>query len=301
MIECKLINNAEYGLQERERLSASLYMDEAAPHVLLSTCNRTELYWGKGDVPEHIVRHLFRVASGLESSLVGERAIQGQLKQAYQEASGKYKLPAQLHRLFQSAIHTGKRVRVETRISEGAISHSQATADMIRREDIDLESKIVSIIGVNKLTEDVLKFLVSRRAINIFLSNRNFEKAQSVARQYNGTAIRLDNKDLMLKSTDILICATSAPHLIIKKEDIPAGKSMLIFDLAFPRDVEAGVGAMENVKLFNLEDIERFAKDNLALRLKEIGKAEKIISEEIAKFCQWQYVKKNKVLVYEQE
>lgn len=92
----------------------------------------------------------------------------------------------------------------------------------------------------------------------------------------------------MLKFTDILICATSAPHLIIKKEDVPAGKEMLIFDLAFPRDVEKSVDLMENVKLFNLDDIEQFAKKNMALRIKEMEKAEQIIDEEIEKFFQWQ-------------
>lgn len=288
MIEYKLINNAMYNLQEREQLSDSVYLNEAIPHVLLATCNRTEVYWGEGKVPEYIARHLYRVASGLESSLVGERAIQGQLKLAYKNASNKYRLSAQLHRLFQSAMHTGKRVRTETKISEGAISHSQITVDMLRLENIDLEKKIVSIIGVNKLTEDILKYLLSRHAVSIFLSNRNFEKAQTVAMQYNGTAIELENKNAMLKFTDILICATSAPHLIIKKEDVPAGKEMLIFDLAFPRDVEKSVDLMENVKLFNLDDIEQFAKKNMALRIKEMEKAEQIIDEEIEKFFQWQ-------------
>ncbi|MDR1682217.1 MAG: hypothetical protein LBS25_02355, partial [Candidatus Symbiothrix sp.] len=159
MIESILINNSEYGLKEREHFAGAVSIDETIPHILLSTCNRMELYRGEGETPEHIIRHLYRVAAGLESSLIGERAIQGQLKQAYQSAMEKYRLSPQLNRLFQSAIHTGKRVRTETKIATGAVSHSQVTVEILKQEKIDLNKKIVGIIGVNKLTEDILKFL----------------------------------------------------------------------------------------------------------------------------------------------
>ncbi|MDR2774549.1 MAG: glutamyl-tRNA reductase [Tannerella sp.] len=288
MIRYKLINNAEYNLKEREALLKDFEMDRMPAHVLLSTCNRVEMYWGEGYVPEEVVRHLYRVASGLESSLVGERAIQGQLKQAYLLSCAKYQLSSSLHRLFQTAMHTGKRVRTETKIAEGAVSHSQVTVEILKQEKIDLKKKIIAIIGVNKLTEDILKFLASRGATNIFLSNRNVEKAQVLASLYNGTAISLDNKRSMLQFTDILICATSAPHLIIHPEDIPEDKDMMIFDLAFPRDVSEKVGMFGHVKLFNLEDVESFAKKNISLRLCEINKAEQIIDEEVAKYYRWQ-------------
>lgn len=294
MIYCKHINNSEYSLEERELLSGALLAEQSVPHVLLSTCNRTEIYRGEGDVPPDILRHLYRVASGLESSLIGERAIQGQLKSAYRDASDRYRLSSSLNRLFQSAMHTGKRVRTETRISEGAVSHSQVTVDILKRKNIDLNRKIVSIIGVNKLTEDILKYLVSRRAVNIFLSNRSLEKAETLARQYNGTAMSLKNKRSMLAFTDVLICATSAPHTLVGKEDIPEGKEMIIFDLAFPRDVEECVGTMENITLFNLEDVERFAKENRRLRTSEIRKAEQIIDEEMTAFYEWQRMRENR-------
>ncbi|MDR0697843.1 MAG: glutamyl-tRNA reductase [Tannerella sp.] len=288
MIRYKLINNAEYNLKEREALLKGFEVDRMPAHVLLSTCNRVEMYWGEGCVPEEVVRHLYRVAAGLESSLIGERAIQGQLKQAYLLACEKYQLSSSLHRLFQTAMHTGKRVRTETKIAEGAVSHSQVTVDILKMEKVDLKKKIIAIIGVNKLTEDILKFLASRGATNIFLSNRNVEKAQVLASRYNGTAVNLDNKRSMLQFTDILICATSAPHLIIHPEDIHEDKDMLIFDLAFPRDVSEKVGMFRHVKLFNLEDVESFAKKSLSLRLCEINKAEQIIDEEVAKYYQWQ-------------
>jgi glutamyl-tRNA reductase len=288
MIQYRLINNAEYGLKEREALLKDFETDAAQAHVLLSTCNRIEVYWGEGRVPEDVVRHLYKVAAGLESSLIGERAIQGQLKQAYLRACEKYCLSSSLHRLFQTAMHTGKRVRTETKIAEGAVSHSQVTVEMLKQEKIDLKQKIIAIIGVNKLTEDILKFLTSRNATNLFLSNRNLEKAQNLAARCNGTAMSLDNKRAMLQFADVLICATSAPHLIIHPEDVPADREMLIFDLAFPRDVSETVGTFSRVKLFNLEDVERFAKKSLSLRLCEINRAEEIIEEEVAGYRQWQ-------------
>jgi glutamyl-tRNA reductase len=288
MIRYRLINNAEHDLREREALLRDFDTDGLGAHVLLSTCNRVEVYWGDGRMPEDVVRHLYRVAAGLESSLTGERAIQGQLKQAYLDACAKYSLPPALHRLFQTAMHTGKRVRTETRIAEGAVSHSQVTVEMLKREGIDLKRKIIALIGVNKLTEDILKFLASRGATNIFLSNRNLEKARALASRHGGTAIGLDEKRTLMQLADVLICATSAPHLIIHPEDIPADREMLIFDLAFPRDVSEEVAAFDRVRLFNLEDVEYFAKKNISLRQSEIYKAEQIIDEEIAGYYQWQ-------------
>jgi len=292
MIYSKLINNSEYNLEEREKLSSETVIDLSTPHVKLATCNRTEFYWGAGKAPEQTVRHLYRVAAGLESSLIGERAIQGQLKSSYLEALDTYQLSPTLNRLFQTAMHTGKRVRNETGISQGAVSHSQITVELMRRHNIDLHKRIVSIIGVNKLTEDILKYLVSREATNFFLSNRNFAKAEALARQYNGTAMNLANKRQMLEFTDVLICATSAPHIIVNQDDIPTDKEMVIFDLAFPRDVDEQLAKRENITLFNIEDIERFARKNLAIRNDEISKAEHIIEEEIRKFYDWQEFQK---------
>jgi glutamyl-tRNA reductase len=209
------------------------------------------------------------------------------LKNAYGQACGKYPLSSPLHRLFQTAIHTGKRVRTETTISEGAVSHSQVTVEILKKEGIDFRQKIVGIIGVNKITEDILKFLTDNRTVTIFLSNRSFEKAEELAKRYQGTAIRFDDKKRMLELTDILITATSAPHTIIKHDDISPEKEILIFDLAFPGDVETSLGELKGVKLYDLEEIERFAKNNLQLRNNETEKAEQIIEEEIHKFHQW--------------
>ncbi|MDO4164878.1 MAG: glutamyl-tRNA reductase [Bacteroides sp.] len=297
MIQSKQINRSEYSLDERERLSSEVRIDDAVPHVLLATCNRTELYWGEGEIPEELAYHLFRVAAGLESSLIGERAIQGQIKQAYTLALERYKLPSTLNRLFQCAMHVGKRVRTETQIAAGAVSHSQVTADMLRKHGIDLKNKIVGIIGVNKLTEDILKYLTARGAVNIYLSNRNIDKARELAVRYGGTAMGLDKKHDLLRFSDVLICATSAPHTIVHIDDFAEDRSeqMILFDLAFPRDIDPAVGNMPGMTLYNLEDIESFARRNLSLRRGEIAKAEAIIEEEMEKLMKWQEVKTQKL------
>lgn len=289
MVEYKLINNADYNLEERERVAEKWLIDETEPHVFLSTCNRMELYKGEGAVPEEAVRHLYRVAAGLESSLVGERAIEGQLKNAYMAAKSKYKLSASLNRLCQTAMHTGKRVRNETGIASGAVSHSQVTVELLNKEVNDLDHKIIGIIGVNKLTEDILKFLVSKHTINVFLSSRNYEKAVAAAEHYHGTAVQLNRKQELLRCADVLISATAAPHLIVHKDDLPIGKKLLLFDLAFPRDIDPAASRMPDVKLYNLDSIEQFAQANMTLRRQEIKKAEAIIEEEMQKFFQWQY------------
>ncbi|MDR2848028.1 MAG: glutamyl-tRNA reductase, partial [Bacteroidales bacterium] len=276
-----------FSLEEREKLFSDIHFDENQPHVLLKTCNRIELYWGEGEIPDHIIRHLYRVTSGLESGLIGERAIQGQVKLAYQAACEHYRLTPQLHKLFQTAMHTGKRVRNETKIATGAVSHSQAVVDILKKENIDLHNKVVSIIGVNKLTEDILKFLTAKQTVQVYLSSRNFEKTVALAERFNGTAVPLQNKSKMLEFTDILISATSAPHTMVNCEDMPVAKDMLIFDLAFPRDVDAAIADMPDVRLYNLDDIERHAANNLTLRKNEVSKAEEIIEEEKTCLAAW--------------
>lgn len=288
MVKFQTINHRDYTLSERENLKDLIQIEARIPHVYLHTCNRTEIYWGDKEIPENTARHLFRVASGLESGLIGERAIQGQLKSAYQTAIRQYKLSSHLNKLFQIAMHTGKRVRTETHISEGAISHSLATIQIIKKRDIDLNRKIVGIIGVNKLTEDIFKYLKSGGASHLFLSNRNYEKALEISFKYGAEVIPFSKKRSLLKQVDILICATSAPHIIIQNNDIEKGKNMIIFDLAFPRDVDPLLKDRIGIELFNLDDIERTVQSNIHLRENEIIHAESIINEEIKNLKEWQ-------------
>jgi len=271
-------------LAEREVFFKNLSLPFDTPHVLLQTCDRIELYWGEGEVPFEVMDHLFRVVSGLESSLVGEGAIQGQVKIAYQEASRKFALPSSLHKLFQTALSVGKRVRTESAISQGAISHSQAVIECLIQEGIPLNNALITLIGVNKLNEDVIKFLHAKGAYSIFLGNRNFENAAELALRCDCKAFRLDNMKEFIDFTDVLITATSAPHLIVKPEHIAEGKKLLILDLAFPRDVDERIGLLPNVTLYNLEDIKKRVHQNMDARMKEVVVAEGIIEEEVGKF-----------------
>jgi glutamyl-tRNA reductase len=281
MISYKSINQQNTSLEAREAYYKSICQQISQPSVFLQTCNRVELYSGNGDVPDSVARHLFRVVSGLESALIGEQAVQGQVKNAYLTAREQYHLPAQMHKLFESALLVGKRVRNETEISHGAVSHSLAAIEILEKEHIDLIKAHITIIGVNKLTSDILKFLKNKGAQNVFLANRSIDKAQALAEDMGYQAYGLEDKKQWLEDTDILISATSAPQLIVKREDIKTDKHLLAIDLAFPRDIDPELAKDKWVTLYNITDVEHRVQHNISVRLSEVKKAENIIEEEI--------------------
>ena len=280
MIAYKSINQQNTSLEAREAYFQGLQVERGA--VLLQTCNRVELYYGEGDVPDDVARHLFRVTAGLESALIGERAVQGQVKESYQQAQLQYRLTAEMHKLFSCALEVGKRVRTETEISQGAVSHSLAAIEILQQEQVDLSQSRITIIGVNKLTSDILKFLKNKGARMVFLANRSQMKAHQLADPLGISVFELHDKQRFLADTDILISATSAPHAVIDATDIPAGKKLLAIDLAFPRDIDPSVGRLPNVRLYNLSDVERRVRENISVRKSEVVRAEAIIEEEIA-------------------
>ena len=280
MIAYKSINQQNTSLEAREAYFQGLHVERGA--VLLQTCNRVELYYGDGDVPDDVARHLFRVTAGLESALIGERAVQGQVKDSYQQAQLQYRLTAEMHKLFSCALEVGKRVRTETEISQGAVSHSLAAIEILQQEQVDLSQSRITIIGVNKLTSDILKFLKNKGARMVFLANRSQMKAHQLADPLGISVFELHDKQRFLADTDILISATSAPHAVIDATDIPFGKKLLAIDLAFPRDIDPSVGRLPNVRLYNLSDVERRVRENISIRKSEVVRAEAIIEEEIA-------------------
>ena len=259
-------------------------------HTLtLKTCRRTEQYRDEGRINAAEARHLFRVAAGLESPLLGETAILGQVRRAYDEARAQGKLSANMNKMFQAAIHVGHRVRTETTISRGAVSYSQVTVDMLSRMVPNLSEKVVSIIGVNDMTESILNFLTARGATNLILANRSLDAAEQLARKYDALAVPLSDKRKILRLSDVVISATAAPHSIIRKEDVvPFYGNMLFFDLASPRDIDEDVAQLNGVQLFTLDEIERSAKQNLKARSKAIGDCERIIEEELAELKRWE-------------
>ena len=281
MIQYKSINHQNTSLDDREKFFKEFNRDGVGPSVFLQTCNRVELYYGDGDIPDDVARHLFRVVCGLESAITGEKAVQGQVKDAYLAARNSQKLPAEMHKLFESALQIGKRVRNETEISHGAVSHSLAAIEIIEQEKIDLQNARITIIGVNKLTADIIKFLHNKGAKLVFLANRTEEKARKMAQPFGIEVFALEDKATFMRDTDILISATSAPNSIICKSDIIPKHRLLAIDLAFPRDIEPDVTEIEGVRLYNLHDVEQKVKDNISIREDEVKKAEALIEEEI--------------------
>ncbi len=281
MIQYKSINHQNASLSDREKFFKEFNRNGVGPSVFLQTCNRVELYYGDGEIPNDVARHLFRVVCGLESAIVGEKAVQGQVKDAYLAARNSQKLPTPMHKLFESALQIGKRVRNETEISHGAVSHSLAAIEIIEQEKIDLANARITIIGVNKLTADIIKFLQNKGAKLVFLANRTEEKAKKMAEPFGIDVFGLEDKAAFMRDTDILISATAAPNAIISKADINPNKKLLAIDLAFPRDIEPDVTEIEGVTLYNLHDVEQKVKDNISIREDEIKKAEALIEDEI--------------------
>lgn len=280
---CKQIDHSTQSLAEREERLASFEAEAGAGlpgRVTLRTCNRVEVYGGDGDVPCDVMRHLFRVSSGLESQLIGERAVGGQVRDAYMAAK-ESELPSVLHKLFEAAIRTGKRVRNETMLSHGAVSHSLAAVEIMVKEVGDLRGARIAIIGVNKLTSDILKFLLNKGATMIQLANRSEQKARSLGEPLGIKTRPLSEKRDILTESDILISATSAPHLIIHPDDIAEGKRLIAIDLAFPRDIDPSLRMRDGITLYDLDDIAATIGRNIEVRQSEVAKAEAIIEDEI--------------------
>jgi glutamyl-tRNA reductase len=271
-------------IDERENFLSDLNYHTLRDGILLQTCNRVEYYYGKGSVSDKIVQHLFRVVAGLESSIIGETAIVNQVKLAYYDAAKTRKLDKNLHRLFQTALFVGKRVRKETGISIGAISHGQAAVNLLFNKTGDFANLNITIIGVNALNEKIIKFLVSKGANTIFIGNRTFEKARELANKYNARALNFASLPIILEKTDVLISATSAPHFILKKENFHTKRKMIILDLAVPRDIDPGINDFQNVSLYDMERIEREIIQNIHQREDKVVLAEKIIEDEIEIF-----------------
>lgn len=297
------------------RLSAAFPGTEL---VLVSTCNRTELYAAApavegqksailgallkdtGAPPEEMkghfydksgleaVQHLFAVASGLDSMVVGEAEILGQVRQAYALAVEAETSGERLHPLFQNALKTAKRVRTETDISRGRVSVSSIAVEFVEKIFDDLSAKTVMIVGAGETAELVLKSLLERGVKEVLVLNRSQPKCQSLAERYGGRAIPFDLLPDYLPRADIVMSSTSAPHCVIH---VPAvqnamqlrhGDPMLLMDIAVPRDIEAGVAELENVYLYNVDDLEKIAAANLAKREIEVEKAWKVVRADMA-------------------
>ncbi len=282
--------------------------------VILSTCNRVELYATTEDLVAGItelqnflcrfheidrerilpylyiyedkeaIGHLFSVACGLDSLILGETQILGQLKSAFIEARNADFTDIYLDATFNAAITYAKKIHRVTGISEGRVSIGSVAIDFIKEKLGDLSDKTIIIIGAGKVTELVLKYLKDEKPRVVFVSNRTFDKAKELASRIGQSAVRFDKLPQLVKRADVIISATTSPHFIIKKETLDGAiyRRLLIMDLAMPRDVDPKVREIENVELFDLEDLSFIVQKNLEKKRLEAEKIEKLINQEVA-------------------
>jgi len=286
--------------------------------LLLSTCNRTELYGAAedgriddqalaaalvagaadpgGTFREHVyvrrdreaMAHLMAVATGLDSLVVGEAEILGQVKQAYQLAveagtTGRY-----LNALAQQVFRVAKRVRSETDLARGRVSVGSIAVELACRVFDDLARKTAMIIGAGEMGELTMRALVSRGVKGTYVVNRSLDRARAIADEYRGIALPFERLADFLPQADIVISSTSAPYCIL---DAPAirnamasrhGRPMLLVDLAVPRDIEEDVGEVGNVYLYNIDDLEEIASENLSKRQGAMDQARRIVEDEVS-------------------
>lgn len=294
--------------------------------VLLSTCNRTELYVhgddargvevgrtllatkGGIEVREpapylyqrrsvHAVRHLFRVSGGLDSMVVGEAEIQGQVREAYELAREAPLDPpmagAVLHRLFQTALSVGGRIRSETSLGEGSASVASVAVELARKIFGRLRGRRVLILGAGETAELTVEALSRMGVHGVVVANRTFERAEELARRLGGRATRFEGLTSALRDADIVVASTAAPHPVLGRDAIreafPEGPDgpLLVVDIAVPRDVAPEVGDEPNVFLYNIDDLQNIVDLALERRGDAIPAAETIVREETEAFRRW--------------
>ena len=266
-------------IDDREAEIARLAPLLVGEYVYLQTCNRVELYSGDGACDAEIVRHLFRVVSGIESKMLGEAHIQGQVKRAYLEAREKGHISSGLHRLFQTALRCGKRVRSETAISTGAVSHSHAAVLAIQNWSCSEHSIPVLIIGVTELTRKVVTFLQHKPGYHITVANRSVEKIELLFGT-TVTALDLAEVEAVLNQFPIVVSATGSPHVLIKEQWVDVAQDHLFIDLAVPRDIDPAIGNLPNSTIETVDDLEKLVEHSIQKRGNEVVEAEQIIAEE---------------------
>lgn len=290
--------------------------------AILSTCNRTEFYLDARDdaqavdamlqfisaysaypldvLTQHLYRmkgrtaveHLFTVAAGLDSMILGESQIQGQVQDAYNFAL-EYNLSDNvLNTLLMNALTLGKRVRTETYIDRQAVSISSAAVELAKQELGTLENKTVLIVGAGDTSELAARHLVSNGISSVIVANRTFDRAKRLADEFGGKAIRLDHFGLYLESADIVISCTASPHYIMGKKDVEPiiahrSKPLLFMDIAVPRDIDPAVAELDNVFLYDIDDMQNVVAQNLEGRQREAVKARVIVEEEVENFFFW--------------
>jgi glutamyl-tRNA reductase len=289
----------------------------------ISTCNRTELYLVVSDPVEaestalgvltrqaeirptellgHLyslrsgeaVRHLFRVTAGLDSMIVGEAEIQGQVKRAYELALVEGGTGPILNRLFRGALTAGGRARDETGISEKNVSIPSVAVDLARRALGDLAERRVLVVGAGETAELLARALVSRGVTTVFVANRHYDRAIGLAERFGGNAVRFDELPEQLEQADIVVSATNSPHHIVERDELEhvmslrAGRPLLLVDIAVPRDIEPACREVAGVSLHDIDDVQKIVERNASGREAEARRAERILDAEQHRFERW--------------
>jgi glutamyl-tRNA reductase len=299
--------------------------------IVISTCNRTEIYLVVGDPvraetevlgrlaqragirPTELAqqiysprncdaaRQLYRVTAGLESMIVGEAEIQGQVKRAYESALAAGVTGPLLNRLFAAALTTGKRVRSETGIAASRVSVPSVAVDLAQDVLGDLAERHVVILGAGETSELTAQALAHQGAGTMFVANRHADRALSLAQRFGGSVVGLDGLPDQLLRADIVVSSTSSPHPIVGAEEVELvmaqrgsarppgqeGRDLLLIDIAVPRDIEAACGDIEGVTLYDIDDLQAVVARNLGARTEIVPQAEEIVAEEIQRFARW--------------
>ena len=291
--------------------------------VILSTCNRLEYYalapnprtatekiveligQARQTAPdvfrphlyqlqdEATINHLMQVATGLDSMVLGEAQILGQIVEAYQLAQAHHATGTILSRLFERAIHTGKRARTETNIGFNPASISSLAVRLARQHLGQLSDQVVMVLGAGEMGGLTVKSLVKQGVKELLIVNRTKENAEALAAPWQATAVTFDQLETGLRQADLVISSTAAPHTVLQHHQVAQAmqsrpdRPLVIIDIALPRDVETGVEQIAGVHLYNLDDLQSQVADNLQARQNEIPKVEGIIAEEVDEFMRW--------------
>lgn len=313
-----------------EQLPKALHQLENADHVLegaiLSTCNRIEVYAvvskfhagsqdlrnflsefchvAPEDFADHLytyhddaaVRHLFRVAAGIDSMVVGESEILGQVRRAYQAASDEGMMQRVLGGAFRQALRVGKQARTDTEIGRNPVSVSSAAVDLARRTfpSDSLEGKKVVIVGAGKMGRLAARSLAAAGAHDLTVVNRSEARGEDLAALFDGEARSLDDVDEAIRDADILICSTTAPEPVLHHEQVAkamagrADRALFIVDIAVPRDVDPASAEVPGVVLRDIDDLKGVVETNMGSRMGEISKIEEIITGAVDRFIEWE-------------
>ncbi len=312
------------GPRLEEGLKRFRELSEVHEAIILSTCNRVELYANVKDNKRaaeavktflsefhninrssldtglyiydgvNAVRHIFRVASSLDSMVVGEPQILGQLKAAFELALSQKTTGILLNKLMKKAISVAKRVRTETRIAENAVSISFAAVELAKKIFTDLSKRVFMLLGAGEMAELAAKHLIGSGVREALVSNRTYERACDLAKEFGGKPVRFDEFIDEMAKADIVICSTGAPKYIVTKSQMQKvmkerkQRQVFLIDISVPRNLDPEINDLDNVYLYNVDDLQGVVDSNLFERKKEAEKAEKIIDEELETFLKWQ-------------